>query len=141
MSDAPKPDLRRSAKLLAGMKRTQLAIAIAFLFDCLILLGFHFIGFVGLEVPLIVFVLLASMVGMVYLAHATGWSLKRKDPTLFLPNSFSPYPLRSEQQSPPRRSPFNLSKRSLPSALSASWRLTPAVWLYLGSRQRSVRSP
>jgi diguanylate cyclase len=85
MSNALPPDLRRSAKLLAGMKRTQLAIAIAFLFDCMVLLGFHFIGFVGLEVPVIVFVLLASMVGTVYLAHATKWSLKRKDPTLFLP--------------------------------------------------------
>jgi hypothetical protein len=79
------PSGARSAKLLLGMKRTQFAIAVAYLFDCLVLLGFHLSGFISLEVPVAVFVLLASMVGTVYLAHATRWSLKRKDPTLFLP--------------------------------------------------------
>jgi len=85
MPNAGPSDGKRSAKLLIGMKRTQLAIAIAYFFDCLVLLGFHLSGLVSLEVPVIVFVLLASMVGAVYLAHATRWSLKRKDPTLFLP--------------------------------------------------------
>jgi len=75
MPNADKSAGKRSAKLLRGMKRTQVAIAIAYLFDCLVLLGFHFSGFVGLEVPAIVFALLAFMVGAVYLAHATRWSL------------------------------------------------------------------
>jgi diguanylate cyclase (GGDEF)-like protein len=81
-TDAPD----KTARLLASAKRTALIIASAYLYDTLILFGYWAAGFVPLAVPVVVFVLLAGLVGAVALAHATGWSLKQPDPTLFLPH-------------------------------------------------------
>jgi diguanylate cyclase (GGDEF)-like protein len=76
----------RTARLLASAKRTALIIASAYLYDTLILFGYWAAGFVPLGVPVAVFILLAALVGAVALAHVTGWSLKQRDPTLFLPH-------------------------------------------------------
>ena len=76
----------QAARLLRSAKRTALIIAAAYLYDTLILFGFCAAGFVSIAVPIGVFVLLAALVGAVALAHAAGWSLKRRDPTLFLPH-------------------------------------------------------
>jgi diguanylate cyclase len=78
-------DAIRAEKLLRSIKRAQLTIALAYTYDSLILLGFWAAGFIDVQVPLIVGVLLALLVGIVNWAHRSGWSLKRTDPTLFLP--------------------------------------------------------
>jgi diguanylate cyclase len=88
MHSAAVANVERSEKLIAAMKRIQLALAIAYAYDCVVLVGFYFAGFVGLEIPVIVFAALGSMVGAVHLAHVTGWSIKRKDPTLFIAQNF-----------------------------------------------------
>ena len=79
----------QAARLLRSAKRTALIIAAAYLYDTLILLGFCAAGFVSIAVPIGVFVLLGALVGAVALAHATGWSVKQRDPTLFLPHQLS----------------------------------------------------
>ena len=76
----------KAARLLASAKRTALIIASAYLYDTLILFGYWAAGFVPLAVPIVVFILLSALVGVVALAHATRWSLTRRDPTLFLPH-------------------------------------------------------
>ncbi len=76
----------KASRLLHSAKRTALIIAAAYLYDTLILFGYWAAGFVPLAVPIVVFALLAALVGAVELAHAAGWSLKRRDPTLFLPH-------------------------------------------------------
>ncbi|HLJ69814.1 MAG TPA: GGDEF domain-containing protein [Roseiarcus sp.] len=81
---APASD--KAAKLLHSAKRTTLIIAAAYLYDTLILFGYWAAGFVDIAVPVAVFALLAALIGAVALAHATGWSLGRRDPTLFLPH-------------------------------------------------------
>jgi diguanylate cyclase len=79
-SETARPD-----KLLRSLRRTQIGIALSYLYDSLILFGFWAAGFVGLLVPITVFVVLAALVGAVNLAHSSGWSRTRSDPTLFLP--------------------------------------------------------
>jgi diguanylate cyclase (GGDEF)-like protein len=78
-------DRARSDKLLASMKRTQVIIALAYLYDTFVLLGFAAAGFVDLAVPFAVFSLLATSTAAVMWAHITRRSLKLRDPTLFLP--------------------------------------------------------
>jgi diguanylate cyclase len=78
-------DDERNARLVDSVKRTQLVIAVAYLYDSLILFGYWAAGFVELRVPMAVIGLLAGLVATVRVAHLSGWSLKRKDPTLFLP--------------------------------------------------------
>lgn len=76
----------KAARLLHSARRTTLIIAAAYLYDTLILFGYWAAGFVDVAVPIGVCVLLAALIGAVALAHATGWSLGRRDPTLFLPH-------------------------------------------------------
>jgi diguanylate cyclase (GGDEF)-like protein len=64
----------------------MLIIAAAYLYDTLILFGYWAAGFIPLAVPIVVFFVLAALVGAIALAHSTGWSLGRRDPTLFLPH-------------------------------------------------------
>jgi diguanylate cyclase (GGDEF)-like protein len=75
----------RAEKLLRSMKRTQIIIDLAYFYDCLVLLGFWAAGFVTIAVPFIVFALFATSSALVLWAHTSRWSLKRRDPTLFLP--------------------------------------------------------
>lgn len=75
----------RAEKLLVSMKRTQIIIDLAYLYDCLVLLGFWAAGFVDIAVPFVVFALFATSSALVFWAHTSRWSLKRRDPTLFLP--------------------------------------------------------
>lgn len=87
MSDA-KPQSGNDAeaeRLLRSLKRTQITIAFAYLYDSLMLFGYSAAGFVDVRVPLIVLALFIFLVGVVNWAHSSGWSARRKDPTLFLP--------------------------------------------------------
>lgn len=72
-------------RLLNSAKRTQLVLAIAYLYDAMVLFGFCAAGYVGLAVPMSVLVLLGGVIAAVHFAYASGWSLKQSDPTLFLP--------------------------------------------------------
>ncbi len=78
-------DGARADKLLRSMKRTQLIIVLAYFYDSLVLMGFHAAGFVGLALPLTVFALFGVSSAAVFWAHTSRWSLKLRDPTLFLP--------------------------------------------------------
>ena len=79
------PDGEQNVRLLRSLKRTQLVIASAYLYDSLILFGYWAAGYVDLRVPVAVIGLLAGLVACVRVAHLSGWSLNRRDPTLFLP--------------------------------------------------------
>ncbi|MBV9705287.1 MAG: GGDEF domain-containing protein, partial [Methylobacteriaceae bacterium] len=81
----PQTDAQRAERLLSSLKRTQVTIACAYLYDSLLLFGFYAAGFVGLGVAVVVSALLTLLVLTVNWAHWSGWSSKRKDPTLFLP--------------------------------------------------------
>ncbi|WP_158814761.1 GGDEF domain-containing protein [Methylocapsa sp. S129] len=74
-----------AARLLRSLKRTQITIAFAYLYDSLMLFGYSAVGFVDVRVPLTVIALFALLVGAVHWAHSSGWSHRQKDPTLFLP--------------------------------------------------------
>src|SRR3984957_13076201 len=78
-------DKAPSDKLLRNLRRTQVAIAFAYLYDCLMLFGFSAAGYVDVTVPIAVSILLASLVAVVNWAHGSGWSRRQSDPTLFLP--------------------------------------------------------
>jgi diguanylate cyclase (GGDEF)-like protein len=72
-------------KLFRSMRRTQTGIGLAYGYDALMLSGFCAAGFVGVEVPIIFVTLCAIQFGAVALAQHSGWSHRRADPTLFLP--------------------------------------------------------
>ncbi|RKP44465.1 sensor domain-containing diguanylate cyclase [Pararobbsia silviterrae] len=76
----------KTARLLANARQTTVGIAASYVYDCAILFGFSAAGFIDIEVPLVVSVLMAAIIGLVSLAHLTRWSLTRRDPTLFLPH-------------------------------------------------------
>ena len=78
------PD-EQKARLLSSLMRTQLVIASAYLYDSLLLFGYWAAGYIDLRVAVAVVGLLAGLVATVRIAHLSGWSLKRRDPTLFLP--------------------------------------------------------
>lgn len=75
----------RADRLLRSIKRTQWLIAAAYAYDTAILFGYHAAGYVEFHVPVVIGGLLGLLVAIVNCAHRTGWSAKRKDPTLFLP--------------------------------------------------------
>jgi diguanylate cyclase (GGDEF)-like protein len=74
-----------AARLLHSAKRAALVIAAAYAYDCLILFGYSAAGYVDVRVAIGVSILFAALVGAVMWAHASRWSLTRRDPTLFLP--------------------------------------------------------
>ena len=76
----------KAARLHHSAKRTTLVIAAAYLYDALILFGFSAAGYVNVLTPVVVSALLIVLVGAIWSAHASGWSLARRDPTLFLPH-------------------------------------------------------
>ena len=75
----------RAGKLARSVWRTLIGIGLAYLYDAVVLFGFFVAGFVNLHVPVIFVVLCACLFGAVGWAHASGWSRKLPDPTLFLP--------------------------------------------------------
>jgi diguanylate cyclase (GGDEF)-like protein len=79
-------DDEQTERLLHSAKRTQIIIAMAYLYDCAILFGYWAAGFVDIRAPIFAFLFLALLVGAVRWAHVSRWSLTRPDPTLFLPH-------------------------------------------------------
>jgi diguanylate cyclase len=75
----------RGDKLLASMKRTQVVITLAYLYDTFVLFGFSAAGYLEPAVPFAVFALFAASSAVVLWAHASRRSLQLRDPTLFLP--------------------------------------------------------
>jgi diguanylate cyclase (GGDEF)-like protein len=73
-------------RLLKSARRVTLIVAAAYLYDTLLLFGFWAAGFVDIGVPVGAFFLLGALVGAIDWAHTSGWSLGRRDPTLFLPH-------------------------------------------------------
>jgi diguanylate cyclase (GGDEF)-like protein len=76
----------KASRLLQSAKRTALIIAAAYFYDSLLLFGYSAAGFLDWRVAIAAFLALAALVGAVFVAHLTGWSLTRRDPTLFLPH-------------------------------------------------------
>ena len=79
------PSSAEAAKLLRSMRRTQAGIRLAYCYDALMLLGFFAAGFIGFSAPFIFVTLCALQFGAVAWAQHSGWSRRRADPTLFLP--------------------------------------------------------
>jgi diguanylate cyclase len=79
------PDDARGDRLLASMRRTQVVIALAYLYDIFVLLGFSAAGYLEPAVPFAVFVLLATSSALILWAHVSRRSLTMRDPTMFLP--------------------------------------------------------
>ena len=79
------PSSAEAAKLLRNMRRTQAGIRLAYCYDALMLLGFFAAGFIGFSAPFIFVTLCALQFGAVAWAQHSGWSRRRADPTLFLP--------------------------------------------------------
>jgi diguanylate cyclase len=75
----------RGEKLLASMKRTQVGITLAYLYDTFVLFGFFAAGYIEPAVPFAVFALFAASSAAVLWAHVSRRSLKMRDPTMFLP--------------------------------------------------------
>jgi diguanylate cyclase len=75
-----------AARLLSSIKRTQRVVTAAYLYDALLLFGYSAAGFLDLRVAIAALLAIATLVGVVSFAHASGWSLKQRDPTLFLPH-------------------------------------------------------
>jgi diguanylate cyclase len=70
---------------MRSVRRAQVGIAAAYLYDSLVVFGFYRAGFVAAWAPLGVAAALALLTLTVALAHESGWSRQLKDPTLFLP--------------------------------------------------------
>jgi diguanylate cyclase len=71
-----------------NLVRTQIRIALAYSYDCLMLFGFAAAGYISLQLPIAILASLTFLVVIVNVAHASGWSRKQQDPTLFLPQQF-----------------------------------------------------
>jgi diguanylate cyclase len=80
----PHDDLR-AARLSRSIRLTQAGIAGAYFYDLLALSGFYWAGFIPLPVLLGVGAAVVLVTVAVAFAHESGWSRRRKDPTLFLP--------------------------------------------------------
>jgi diguanylate cyclase len=76
----------KARRLLRSARRMTLIVASAYFYDTLLLFGFWAAGFIDIGVPIGVFLLLGALVGAIDWAHASGWSSRRRDPTLFLPH-------------------------------------------------------
>jgi diguanylate cyclase len=68
-----------------GVRRTQYVIGLSYGYDAAMLFGFYCAGYIDIRLPLIFAALCGICVGSVFLAHASSWSRKQADPTLFLP--------------------------------------------------------
>ena len=79
------PGSDRAQRLQAATKRMQVFIALTYLCDAIILFGYCAAGYVDIRFPIAASFLFAGHVAGVSLALATGWNLKLRDPTLFLP--------------------------------------------------------
>jgi diguanylate cyclase len=77
---------QKARRLLQSARRMTLIVAAAYFYDTLLLFGFWAAGFVDIGVPIGVFLLLSALVGAIDWAHVSGWSVRRRDPTLFLPH-------------------------------------------------------
>ena len=78
----------RIEKLSRSVRRTQIAIGLAYLYDAAILFGFYFAGFVKIHVPVSFVGACVLVFAAVGWAHRSGWSRRLNDPTLFLPQQF-----------------------------------------------------
>jgi diguanylate cyclase len=72
-------------KLTRSIRRAQLAIALAYAYDVLILFGFCAAGYIQIVIPLYVSAALALLVLGVNLLQRSERCRRLKDPTLFLP--------------------------------------------------------
>jgi diguanylate cyclase (GGDEF)-like protein len=71
--------------LARNLGRTQYVIAISYGYDAAMLFGFYAAGYVGSDIPIIFTISCVMCMGVVASAHASGWSRRAADPTLFLP--------------------------------------------------------
>jgi diguanylate cyclase len=78
-------DDAKHAKLAHSIKRTLITIALAYLYDAIMLIGFFLAGFVDIRIPIVFIGFCAALFGAVGWAHLSGWSRTLADPTLFLP--------------------------------------------------------
>jgi diguanylate cyclase len=65
--------------------RSHVAISATYAYDLLILSGFYAAGYIGFWLLLITSSLSAMVCAAGFWAHLSGWSRRRKDPSLFLP--------------------------------------------------------
>jgi diguanylate cyclase (GGDEF)-like protein len=79
----------KARRLYRSVTRTQLTIGLAYLYDFAMLCGFYLAGYIEIRIPLIFLALIGALFGGVALAHRSGWSARRSDPTLFLPQQLA----------------------------------------------------
>src|ERR1700760_679597 len=68
-----------------NVRRTQYIIGLSYSYDAAMLFGFYLAGYIDFTIPVTFVVLCAICVSAVALAHASAWSRRQADPTLFLP--------------------------------------------------------
>jgi diguanylate cyclase (GGDEF)-like protein len=75
----------RGGRLSRSIWLAQVGIGTAYLYDSLILFGFSWAGFLPLRIAVAISAALAFLTAVVAGTHWSGWSRRRKDRTLFLP--------------------------------------------------------
>lgn len=68
-----------------NVRQTQYILGLSYSYDAAMLFGFYLAGYIDSTIPVTFVVLCAICVSAVALAHASAWSCRQADPTLFLP--------------------------------------------------------